>query len=284
MVEGNQNALSGPGGPGSAQHPSAGNSNWLVQLLGSLGRRCLGAIAELGVATTFLLGSLARIPRRPWRPAMVVEQLHFVGNRSLLIIVLTSAFTGLVLTLQGYNTLDRFGAEQLVGRLVALSLTKELAPVLGALMITARAGSAIAATLGNMRVTEQIDALKTMAIDPLDYLVAPRMVAGLIAAPMLTALFTLVGLAVSLGFSVSVLGMEFGQFAFSVQDAIEWDDALECLTKSFVFAAFMIWICTYRGYHASGGAKGVGLATTRAVVETSVVVLAADYILTALMF
>ncbi len=263
---------------------SGGSVNPALILLGGTGRAVLETAGALGVSTLFFLGSLARLPRRPWRVGMLIEQLHFIGNRSLLIIILTSAFTGLVLTLQGYNTLDRFGAEQLVGRLVALSLTKELAPVLGALMITARAGSAIAATLGNMRVTEQIDALKTMAIDPLDYLVAPRLLAGMIAGPMLTALFALVGLGVSLLFSVSVLGMEFGQFAFSVRDSIEWDDALECLTKSVVFAACMVWIATYRGYTASGGAKGVGLATTRAVVETSVVVLAADYMLTALMF
>ncbi|MEN9578552.1 MAG: toluene transporter subunit: rane component of superfamily, partial [Pseudomonadota bacterium] len=173
---------------------------WFVSLLGHLGRSATGAVGGLGEAALFFSAACGRIPTRPWRFKLVLEQLHFIGNRSILIIVLTGAFTGLVLTLQGYNTLDRFGAEQWVGRLVALSLTKELAPVLGALMVTARAGSAIAATLGNMRVTEQIDALKTLAIDPLHYLVAPRLLAGILVGPLLTSMFTLVGLGVSLAF------------------------------------------------------------------------------------
>lgn len=256
----------------------------LTRGVGGLGQRVLQTAGGLGEATLFLVFALRRVPIRPRRFKLFLEQLHFIGNRSVLIIALTGAFTGLVLTLQGYNTLERFGAEQWVGRLVALSLTKELAPVLGALMVTARAGSAIAATLGNMRVTEQIDALKTLAIDPLDYLVAPRLYAGILVAPLLTSMFTLVGLAVSLGFSAAVLGMQVNQFAYSVADAIGTGDVLEGLTKSLVFAALMVWIATYRGYHAEGGAKGVGLATTRAVVETSVAVLAADYVLTALLF
>lgn len=252
--------------------------------LGAVGISSINAAGTLGAATLFFGRALARAPRRPWRFGSIVEQMHFIGNRSLLIVILTSAFTGLVLTLQGYYTLSSLGAEQWVGRLVALSLTKELAPVLGALMVSARAGSAIAATLGNMRVSEQIDALKTMAIDPLDYLVAPRIIAGIIVGPMLTAIFTLVGLLVSFMFSVGALGMAPGQVASSISGAIEWKHVLEGLSKSLVFAVCIVWVSTFRGFHASGGAKGVGLATTQAVVETSVVILGADYVLTALMF
>lgn len=253
-------------------------------LAGRVGRASLDFAGNVGHAGLFFARSLSLVVRRPFRFALVVEQVHFIGNRSLIIVVLTSAFTGLVLTLQGYNALKRFGAERMVGALVALSLIRELAPVLAALMITARAGSAMAATIGNMNVTEQIDALKTMAIDPLSYLVAPRIVSSLLVVPMLTAIFTLAGLAVAQTFAVNVLGFDRGGFAFSVANAIEWSDVVEGLSKSLAFAILMVWIATYRGYHASGGAKGVGLATTQAVVETSVLVLAVDYMLTALFF
>ena len=251
--------------------------------VGRIGRASLEFAGGIGHATLFFARALLAGVTR-FRFGLMVEQLHFIGNRSLVIVVLTSAFTGLVLTLQGYNALNRFGAERMVGALVALSLMRELAPVLAALMITARAGSAMAATLGNMNVTEQIDALKTMAIDPLSYLVAPRIFASVVAVPMLTAMFTLAGLFVAQVFAVHVLGFERAAFAFSIRDAIEWSDVSEGLSKSLAFGVLMVWIATYRGYHASGGAKGVGQATTQAVVETSVLVLAADYVMTALLF
>lgn len=241
-------------------------------------------MGAVGTATLFLLAGLHKCLKRPVRLRLTVEQIHFVGNRSLTIVILTGAFTGLVLVLQGYNALSRFGAEQMVGSLVSLSLVRELAPVLGALMVTARAGSAIAATLGNMRVTEQIDALKTMAIDPMSYLVAPRLVAALIVGPMLTALFTLTGLLVAQQFALHVLHLEASTFNSAVQTSIEWSDVSEGLIKSLVFSLLLSWIGCYRGYHARGGAQGVGQATTRAVVETSVWVLATDYMLTALFF
>jgi phospholipid/cholesterol/gamma-HCH transport system permease protein len=266
--------------PTSAPAPSA----LPTTLAGRLGRASLERAGDVGRACLFLGRSLALVVRRPFRFGLIVEQIHFIGNRSVMIVVLTSAFTGLVLTLQGYNALARFGAERMVGALVSLSLIRELAPVLAALMITARAGSATAATLGNMNVTEQIDALKTMAIDPLSYLVAPRIVASLLVVPMLTAIFTLAGLAVAQMFAVNVLGFERGGFASSIATAIEWSDVFEGLSKSIAFALLMVWIATYRGYSATGGAKGVGQATTQAVVETSVLVLAVDYMLTALFF
>lgn len=238
----------------------------------------------IGRQTLFLVHGALRLLRPPLRFGAFVEQIHFIGNRSLVIVALTSSFTGLVLALQGYNALVRFGAEQMVGALVALSLTRELSPVLAALMVTARAGSAMAATLGTMRVTEQIDALETMAIDPVHYLVAPRLVAGLIAVPMLTAFFTLVGLFVAQFFSGAVLGLDASQFVSNAFDAVEWSDVAAGIYKSVVFAVFIVWVATYRGFFATGGAFGVGRATTRAVVETSVLILAVDYVMTALLF
>lgn len=251
---------------------------------GATGRSVIALSGRVGNASLFLMRTLSQLVRPPFRRALIFEQIHFIGSRSLSIVMLTGAFTGLVLALQGYNALSRFGAQQMVGALVSLSLTRELAPVLAALMVTARAGSAIAATLGNMRVTEQIDALETMAIDPLSYLVVPRVIAAVFVAPMLTALFTLTGLGVAQALCVNVLGLDRAQFASSVTSAIEWSDVLEGMTKSLTFSILMCWIASYRGYHASGGAQGVGQATTYAVVETSVLVLALDYVLTALLF
>jgi phospholipid/cholesterol/gamma-HCH transport system permease protein len=266
----------------AAQTPSARAVE--TNPLGAIGRHVVALAGEVGNASLFFVRALQFLVRPPFRRRLTLEQVHFIGSRSVSIVVLTGAFTGLVLALQGYNALARFGAAQMVGALVSLSLIRELAPVLAALMVTARAGSAIAATLGNMRVTEQIDALETMAIDPVSYLVVPRVLAAVFVAPMLMALFTLTGLAVGQGLCVHVLGQDRAQFTSSVRNAIEWSDVAEGLTKSTIFSVLMVWISCYRGYHARDGAQGVGQATTHAVVETSVLVLAVDYILTALLF
>lgn len=251
---------------------------------GRIGRALLAASGAVGRRTLFLATAVRHLARPPFRWRLALEHAHFIGNRSIAVITLTSAFTGLVLALQGYNALSRFSADQMVGALVALSLTRELAPVLAGLMVTARAGSAIAATIGAMRVTEQIDALKTMAIDPVHYLVAPRLLAGVIVVPMLTAIFTVVGLTIAQTFSGLVLGLEPGAFQSSAFEAVTWSDAAAGIYKSLVFAVFIVWIAAYRGYTASGGALGVGRATTHAVVETSVLILAVDYVMTALLF
>jgi phospholipid/cholesterol/gamma-HCH transport system permease protein len=257
---------------------------WLSLACGSIGRRGLEMAGSVGHAALFLARSMGAAATPPFRPRAILEQMHFVGNRSVVIVVLTSAFTGLVLTLQGYNALSRFGAERMVGALVALSLVRELAPVLAALMITARAGSAMAATLGNMRVTEQMDALVAMAIDPIRYCVVPRLWASVLCVPLLTALFAVSGLFVARVFGVNVLGLDAAGFAASVESAIEPSDVVEGVSKSALFSVLIAWIASYRGFHASGGARGVGQATTRAVVETSVLILALDYTLTALLF
>jgi phospholipid/cholesterol/gamma-HCH transport system permease protein len=249
-----------------------------------LGRRTLHDAGTIGRMSLFLLGAVRRFASRPLRGQELVEHMRFIGNRSLSVVVLTSAFTGMVVALQGYNALVRFGSEALVGSLVALSLTRELAPVLAALMVTARAGSAITATLGNMRVGEQIDALRSLAVDPVQYLVSPRLVAAVIVIPLLTAIFSLVGIAAAYVLSVSVLGLDGGQFMSAVRDSVEWSDVAAGIWKSLVFAVFTAWLATYYGFFAEGGAKGVGQATTQAVVTTSVVILVGDYVMTALLF
>lgn len=242
------------------------------------------AAGGLGRMTLFLLSAVRRFVAAPFRWAELLEHARFIGNRSLSVVCLTSAFTGMVLALQGYSALVRFGSEAMVGSLVSLSLTRELAPVLAALMVTARAGSAITATLGNMRVGEQIDALRSMAVDPVQYLVSPRIVAAIVVIPLLTAIFSLVGIAAAYVLSTSMLRLDGGQFWSSVRDSVEWSDVAGGIWKSLVFAVFVAWIGSYYGFFATGGAKGVGLATTQSVVATAVVILVSDYVMTALLF
>jgi phospholipid/cholesterol/gamma-HCH transport system permease protein len=167
---------------------------------------------------------------------------------------------------------------------VALSLTRELSPVLAALMVTARAGSAITATLGNMRIADQIDAIRAMAVDPIQYLVSPRIVAAVAVIPLLTAIFSLVGIGSGYLLAVSMLRLDGGQFLSSVRESVEWSDVSAGIQKSLVFAVLVAWLAAYYGFHARGGAKGVGVATTEAVVASSVVILVSDYVMTALLF
>jgi phospholipid/cholesterol/gamma-HCH transport system permease protein len=253
-----------------------------VALPGRLGRRSLGALGGLGRVTLFLARAVRALI--PVRPVEVVQQVHFIGNRSVRLIVLTASFTGMVLCIQGANALRRFGGERYVGPLVALGLVRELGPVLGALMVTARAGSAMAAALGSMRVTEQVDALEAMAIDPVNYLVSPRLAAAMVAVPLVTTLFSLVGIVAGWLFGVVVLRLDGHMFLAAIRDTMAWSDVRAGLWKSLVFAVCIAWICTYRGYFAGHGALGVGRATSQAVVETSAVVLLGDYVLTALFF
>jgi phospholipid/cholesterol/gamma-HCH transport system permease protein len=256
----------------------------LMSFLGALGRRCLTTAAALGRMTLFLGRAVRRVGVPPFRGLELLEQTRFVGNRSMSVVFLTSAFTGMVLALQGYRALVRFGSESLVGSLVALSLVRELAPVLAALMVTARAGSAITATLGNMRIGEQIDALRSLAVDPVQYLVSPRLVASVVVLPMLTAMFSLVGIGSAYVFGISVLRLDGGQFISSVHDSVEWSDVSGGLSKSLVFGLIIAWIASYFGFFTEGGAKGVGTATTRAVVSTAVAILIGDYVMTALLY
>jgi phospholipid/cholesterol/gamma-HCH transport system permease protein len=255
-----------------------------IRILGGLGHWSLSKTCIVGESVRFIAGAFARVFRKPARLSLIAEQIFFIGNRSTGLILLTASFTGMVLALQSYNALVRFGGGSFVGPLVALSMVKELGPVLAALMVTGRAGSAITATIGNMRITEQIDALTVLGVDPVHYLVKPRLLAGLIALPILTAIFVLAGIGSAYLFGSHVLGIDGGLFITSMRDAVGWGDVVESICKSLTFAVFIVWISCYRGFHTSHGSQGVGKATTQAVVEISVMILAGDYLMTSLFF
>lgn len=252
-------------------------------LLGRVGRATFGFLGDTGRLTRFSCSIFSRLPRRPLRLIETVVQLEFVGARSVGVVLLSGVFTGLVLALQGYNVLIRFGSANLVGALVALSLTRELAPVLTAIMVTARAGSAMTATIGNMAVTEQIDALSSLAVDPVQYLAAPRLVATVLALPLLTAGFALAGIGAAYAFGVSVLGLDRFAFMSNVRSSVEWSDVSIGLWKALIFGVLIASIATFRGFRTTGGARGVGQSTSRTVVQSAVLILCGDYVVTALL-
>lgn len=254
-----------------------------VWLLGRTGRAAFRFVGDTGRMALFLRTIVSRLWRRPFRPLEVIIQIEFVGARSVGVVALSAVFTGLVLALQGYNVLVRFGSENLVGSLVTLSLTRELAPVLAALMVTARAGSAMAATIGDMAVSEQLDALKSLAVDPVQYLAVPRLLATVVSLPLLTAGFSLAGVGAAYLFSVSVLGLDGLAFMSNVRSSVAWQDVSIGLWKALIFGVLIAWSATFRGFQTTGGARGVGRATSRTVVESAVLILCADYMVTALL-
>lgn len=227
--------------------------------------------------------SLAWLLRPPYRFSQLFSAMDFIGVQSIFIVSLTGVFSGMVLALQLTYSLRAYGAEGLVGRLVALSLLREMAPVFASLMITARAGSAMAAELGNMRVTEQIDAIKTMAVSPEQYLLSPRLLAAVLVSPMLCVLFSGVGMLGAYLVAVEWLGVDFGTFLARIEDGVGPQDYYMGLIKSAVFGFLICAISCSQGFYASGGAKGVGEATTRAVVQSAVAILIANYVLTSLL-
>jgi phospholipid/cholesterol/gamma-HCH transport system permease protein len=254
---------------------------WLT--LGFFGRPVLELLSHIGKMSLFFGRALLALGRRPFRGREILLQIRFIGTRSLGIVVMGAVFTGLVLALQGHRALEHLGQDQNMGSLVGLTLTRELAPVLGAILVTARAGSATAAALGHMRVSEQIDALRSMAVSPMHYLVAPRLVASVASMPLLVALFNVVGIGAALVLSAGAFGVPEQAFMQSLRDAVHWSDVSLGWWKALVFGALLAWIATFRGYFAGGGSQGVGTATTQAVVETCIVTLMADYVLSALL-
>ncbi|MER3423329.1 MAG: ABC transporter permease [Nitrospiraceae bacterium] len=240
-------------------------------------------IGEMGRMLIFLLATIAWLVRPPLRPFQILKQLHFIGFKSTFVVVLTATFTGMVLGLQGYYTLRKFGSEALLGSAVALSMIRELGPVLASLMVTARAGSAMTAEIGIMRITEQIDALDTMAVNPLQYLIAPKLIAGLIGAPLLVAIFDVVGIYGGYLVGVDLLGVSSGSYWRSIESAVEWKDVYGGILKSISFGLLLTWICCYKGYYTRMSAEGLGSATTEAVVLSSVLILVWDYFLTSVL-
>lgn len=249
------------------------------------GRSTLLFISTLGRAGMFFIKSLAYVFSMPFQWQRIIEQIYFIGSKSIIVICLTGGVTGMVLGLQGYYTLSKFGSEGLLGSAVALTLIRELGPALTAIMIIARAGSAMAAEIGIMRISEQIDALKTMNINPIRFLVSPRMVAALICFPLLTALFDTVGILGGYLTGSKLLGMNSGIYFFRVESSVQMSDVNEGFIKSVFFALVVITVCCFHGYYThmrreGYGAKSVSMSTTTAVVQSCVLVLITTYVLT----
>jgi phospholipid/cholesterol/gamma-HCH transport system permease protein len=255
-----------------------------MQWLGMLGAWALGRLGSMGRMAVFLGATLVGAVVPPFRVRRLVGQVYFIGAQSLGLICITGAFTGMVLGLQGFFTLRKFGSEALLGPAVALSLLRELGPVLAALMVTARAGSAMAAEIGAMRVTEQIDALEAMALNPIQFLMAPRLLAGLATVPLLTAVFDVVGIYGGYLVGVKLLGLSGGAYFAQMRGSVGLSDINGGFLKALVFGGLIAWVSGYKGYYAGYGAEGVSRATTEAVVLCAVLILIGDYVLTALLF
>jgi phospholipid/cholesterol/gamma-HCH transport system permease protein len=255
----------------------------LLSLLESMGGTAIGWMAAMGRMVTMLVTALLWAFVPPFRLHRLVRQIHFMGWRSLLVVVLTGAFTGMVLGLQGYYTLRKFGATAMLGPAVALSLIREIGPVLCALVVTGRAGSAMAAEIGIMRITDQIDALSVMALNPIKYLVSPNILAGLITLPILTAIVNVVGIYGGYLVGVQLLGVGQGVYFGEMIDIVSSYDIKIGLWKSLSFGLIISWICCYKGFYTSFGAEGVSKATTEAVVMSSVWILICDYFLTSVL-
>jgi phospholipid/cholesterol/gamma-HCH transport system permease protein len=234
-----------------------------------------------GAIGVFFFRILAQCGPALLRPRIVVHQVYNAGARSLIIIMLCGLFVGMVLGLQGYDLLARFGSEDALGVAAALGLLKELGPVVGALLFAGRAGTALTSEIGLMKATDQLTAMQMMAVDPVRLVVAPRFLGGLIALPLLVAIFNVVGLFGAQLIGVQVMGVDTGAFWSQMQGAVELDDVVEGIIKSVVFGAACSLVAVYEGYHAAATAEGVGLATTRTVVNSSVLTLLLDYMLTA---
>lgn len=256
----------------------------MIKYFEALGGYILRAIEEMGQILLILLSAITWAFRPPFRIRAIIKQMEFVGVNSLFVVILTGAFTGMVFTLQSYYGFSLFGAESMVGPTVALAMTRELGPVLTSLMVTGRAGSAMAAELGTMRVTEQIDALYVMAANPIKYLVVPRIIAGLVMLPILTVVANFVGVVGGYLVGVKLLGINAGLFIGKTVEIVDLADILNGLVKAGVFGVIMALIGCYKGFYTKGGAEGVGRATTEAVVMASVLILISDYIMTAIMF
>lgn len=252
----------------------------MVTFIHRVGRRTLDTVQEVGRMQLFMLQAMGLFFVPPYYIRNIFRQAYFIGVRSCSIILLTGAFTGMVLGLQGYYTLRKFGAESALGSAVALSLIRELGPVLTALMVTGRAGSAITAEIGIMRITEQLDALDTMAINPIQYVVMPKMIAGVISVPLLTAIFDVIGILGGYLVGVILLGVSSGSYFSGMVQSVESLDVNGGIVKSLVFGLTVTLVACFKGYTTARGAEGVSAATTQAVVLSSVLVLAWDYILT----
>ncbi|HYA03580.1 MAG TPA: ABC transporter permease [Syntrophobacteria bacterium] len=249
-----------------------------------VGRLFFHLVAVAGQMAMMLAQAISWLFRPPLKLALIFKQMEFVGVKSTTVVILTGASTGAVLALQTYYGFSKFNAESMVGAVVTLSMTRELGPVLTALMVTARAGSGMATELGTMRVTEQIDALEVMASNPIKHLVVPRLVATVLMLPLLTIISDFVGVVGGYLIGVNLLQINPGLFMNKVYEIVELSDLVNGLVKAACFGLILSLVGCYKGFATTGGAEGVGRAATEAVVLASVLILISDYFLTALMF
>lgn len=255
--------------------------NWVI----SIGGRTLNLMGDWGHATKFFFGLLRALPQALRRFGLVVEQLHAIGNRSLTIILASGLAVGFVLALQMYNTLSNFGAVESLGLVVNLTLVRELGPVVTALLFAGRAGTSLTAEIGLMKAGEQVAAMELMAIDPRTRVLAPRFLAGIIAMPLLAAMFSAIGILGSWLVAVGLIGIDGGNFWSIQQNSVDvWRDVGNGIVKSMVFGVICTFVALYQGYETKATPEGVAASTTRTVVLSSLSVLIADFILTALMF
>jgi len=263
-------------------------SSW-ARPFARLGDQFLYLLTDLGRMGIFLFSSLVALFRRPFRGGELLKQLRFVGAGSVTVIFFTALSSGMVLGLQGYYSLHKFGAEGMLGSAVSLTLIMELGPILTALMVAGRAGSAMCAEIGIMRISEQIDALECMAVDPFRYLISPKLLATVISVPLLTAMFDVVGIYGGYLAGVKLMGVSSGSYFNGMMQSVTNHDLQIGLIKSFVFALLLVWISTGRGYFVQQirgvgfGAESVSKVTTQAVVISSISVLIFDYLLTAVL-
>jgi phospholipid/cholesterol/gamma-HCH transport system permease protein len=255
----------------------------IVAMIERLGAWVIDGVTRLGTFMLFLVSGVFYVLAPPYKPRLWIRQIRTIGADSLFLVGLIGLFTGMVLGLQGYNTLRRFSSEGALGTVVALVLVRELGPVLAALMVTARAGSAMAAELGAMQATEQIDALSVMAINPVQYLVSPRLLAGVVSFPLLTTIFDVIGIGGGWAIGVGLMGAPSGPFFNGIAQNMTGHDIATGLLKALVFGLVVMWVCCYKGYYAARMATGVSQATTEAVVLSSVMILAWDYFLTSIL-
>ena len=250
-----------------------------------IGHHAIDGVWRLGYASRFFVLTIASSGTAFRRFRLIMRELYFSGVLSLIIILVSGLFVGMVLGLQGYNTLQTYGSESALGVLVALSLVRELGPVVAALLFASRAGSAMTAEIGLMKATEQLAAMEMMAVDPMSRVVAPRFWAGVISMPLLAAMFSAMGIFGGYLVGVVLIGVDEGSFWSQMQAAVDFEeDILNGVIKSFVFGVAVTWIALFEGYDAPPTAEGVSGATTRTVVTSSLVVLGLDFLLTSLMF
>ncbi|MAG76297.1 MAG: ABC transporter permease [Colwelliaceae bacterium] len=256
-----------------------------MNFIASIGRKTIDIVSGLGRAVLMLMSAIVQVPNPKKGFPLLVNQLYAVGVLSLIIIVVSGTFIGMVLALQGYTILVGYGAEASLGPMVALSLLRELGPVVAALLFAGRAGSALTAEIGLMKATEQLSSMEMMAVDPLRRVIAPRFWAGFISLPLLAAIFSMVGILGAHLVGVDWLGVDSGTFWSVMQAQVDFQkDIMNGVIKSLVFAFVVTWIAVYKGYACEPTSEGISRATTATVVQSSLLVLGLDFVLTALMF